>query len=470
MTVMSRQALFEAAWERPLTDVAADIGITSTGLKKICDRHDIPTPGRGYWAQVRAGRTFPRPKLRPAKTAALEQVGIVGARPLPAAVKAVLLQAKEASPKRRRSRRAPVVQSAPDTPVPAADPMATDSHEGDLAAPSRKDLEATRRAIARARLDGDGFGSASGQGVISLRTSPAAQQAALAFLAQLLETAEARGWMLRAGPEGAKLVVDGEPIAFRLEEQPTKAPHEPTAKELAAKKECDHWGGDSRPWRTWDLSPSGRLALVIEENDYSGLRRTYSERKGFAFVGSLDVVLTGFAAHAALKVERRREDAARAKAAAEAEARRQRLEAFSRREQRRGEFVDGVASALSERAKHAAILSHLEAAPNAARTKMTSMEAWLRRRILALDALVDPVALEISARHAEVRFEEPPLKEDTSRWYAPKVELYRWIPAEEEGRVRGVDELEWAVAKGLIRDPREAEDPSPETSEPLADD
>jgi hypothetical protein len=59
MTVMSRQALFEAAWDRPLTELADELGITSTGLKKICDRHDIPTPGRGYWAQVRAGKSSP---------------------------------------------------------------------------------------------------------------------------------------------------------------------------------------------------------------------------------------------------------------------------------------------------------------------------------------------------------------------------------------------------------------------------
>lgn len=63
MTVMSRQPLFEAAWQRPLTEIAAELGVTDVGLRKICDRHDIPTPGRGYWAQVRAkhdGPTFSR--------------------------------------------------------------------------------------------------------------------------------------------------------------------------------------------------------------------------------------------------------------------------------------------------------------------------------------------------------------------------------------------------------------------------
>ncbi|MDO8380134.1 hypothetical protein [Phenylobacterium sp.] len=48
MTVMSRQALFEAAWQRPLTDIAAELGVSDVGLRKICDRHEIPTPGRGY--------------------------------------------------------------------------------------------------------------------------------------------------------------------------------------------------------------------------------------------------------------------------------------------------------------------------------------------------------------------------------------------------------------------------------------
>lgn len=462
MVVMTRQALFEAAWERPLTEIAEDLGITSTGLKKICDRHDIPTPGRGYWAQVRAGKRFARPRLRPVASAALEEVQILGARPLPPAVAAAIVKARELSPPKSRTRQKPAESSraalAPASDAPAAvpaPPAADDPSAVSDAAPTPlpKDLEPTRKAIGRARVDSQGFGVASGAGVVALKVSPDAQGPALAFLTRFLAAAQARGWRLQSAEGGAQLVVEGEPVRFRLEEQPAKTLHQPTDKELAVKRDRDRWGGDSQPWPTWDLSPSGRLALMIDANDYSGLRRTFSQRKGYPFADSLDVILTGFAAHAALQVERRREAEAAAKAAALAAARRERLAAFDHREKRRGEFAAAIGALLAERAQLQAVLGHLEASPEAVGRGLAGMAAWLRRRLRGIAARLDPSALEISARHAKVGFAEPPQGEPASRWYAPKIELHLWVPADEEGRVSGVSELEWAIARGLVEDP-----------------
>jgi hypothetical protein len=457
MTVMTRQALFEAAWERPLTEIAEDLGLTSTGLKKICDRHDIPTPGRGYWAQVRAGKTFPRPKLRSAPRA-LDQVRIVGAPPLPPAVVAAMAKAREAAPPKIRTRRkpAPAATTLSGLPAPSsAPPSKDDPGAGSDAAPQvlPKALEPTRKAIARARLDHQGFGATSGAGVVALKLGPEAQGPALAFLAELVDAAQARGWSLAFTEGGAQLVVEGEPVRFRLEEQPAKTLHEPTARELAAKRERDRWGGDSQPWPTWDYSPSGRLALVIEANAYSRLRRTYSQRKGHPLAESLDAILTGFAAHAALQVEQRRQAAVAAKAAARAEARRVRLAAFDQREKQRADFAAAIATVLAERSKLQAVLDHLAASADAAVRGPPGMDAWLRRRLAAIDARLDPGALEISARHAEVDFAEPPKGEGGSRWHTPKVELHLWVPAEEAGRVSGVSELEWAIVEGLVVDP-----------------
>ncbi|MBU1513252.1 MAG: hypothetical protein KKA25_04080 [Alphaproteobacteria bacterium] len=461
MVAMTRQALFEAAWERPLTEIAEDIGITSTGLKKICDRHDIPTPGRGYWAQVRAGKTFPLPRLRPAKSAALEQVHIQGARALPPVVAAAIQTARDAAsprPRARRARALPTPTATPEEPDgDVAPPRLEAGGAPDAAAsPLPKVFEPTRKAIARARLDDAGFASASGARVVSLKVGRDAQGAALDFLARLVEAAETRGWRLDLTDGGAQLMVENEPIKFRVEEQPAKAPHQPTAKELTRKRERDRWGGDSQPWPTWDLSPSGRLSLMIEEHPYSGLRRTFSQRKGYPFADSLDAILIGFAGHAALKLARRLEAEARAKAAAIAEARRERLAAFDHREKRRTEFAAAIGARLSERAPLQAVLDHITGSPEAAAGQVPGMVEWLRRRLQAIEAQVGPNALEISARHAEVDFREPPQAKPASRWYSPKIELHLWVPAEGEGRVNGVSELEWAIAEGLVMDPSAA--------------
>lgn len=97
MRQISRKELFEAAWDRPLTKVAAEFGVTSTALKKMCDRHDIPVPGRGYWAAVAGGKVFPRPKLKPVKDARLEEIVIRGATPAMTAAVAER-QARKAPP------------------------------------------------------------------------------------------------------------------------------------------------------------------------------------------------------------------------------------------------------------------------------------------------------------------------------------------------------------------------------------
>ncbi len=39
-----------------MLQLAAKYGLSDVGLAKICKKHDIPKPTRGYWSQVKAGR------------------------------------------------------------------------------------------------------------------------------------------------------------------------------------------------------------------------------------------------------------------------------------------------------------------------------------------------------------------------------------------------------------------------------
>lgn len=55
-TTVTREDLYRLVWETPITRLAASYGITGTGLKKICDRLDVPVPPRGFWARKEAGQ------------------------------------------------------------------------------------------------------------------------------------------------------------------------------------------------------------------------------------------------------------------------------------------------------------------------------------------------------------------------------------------------------------------------------
>ena len=51
-------------WYEPMLAVARDLGVSDVGLAKACRAHQIPTPPRGYWAKVKAGKSVgKRPRL-----------------------------------------------------------------------------------------------------------------------------------------------------------------------------------------------------------------------------------------------------------------------------------------------------------------------------------------------------------------------------------------------------------------------
>jgi Integrase core domain len=52
---LTRQQLYDRAWTTPLDALAKELGLSGRGLGKLCDRHDIPVPPRGWWAKKAAG-------------------------------------------------------------------------------------------------------------------------------------------------------------------------------------------------------------------------------------------------------------------------------------------------------------------------------------------------------------------------------------------------------------------------------
>ncbi|RWD31310.1 MAG: hypothetical protein EOS22_04615 [Mesorhizobium sp.] len=422
-----------------MTKVATEYGVTGTALKKTCDRHKIPTPERGYWAKLEHGkpvRKVPLPKLADTRLAQIRILGGAGER-LPEEVR----QAK-AMARRRLEKLA--------ASVPNLASVATEAHAVEAAV-----LNATRRAIYKARPDEEGFVAARGRGVVALKIALPSIERGLQVLSRFLALAETQGFRPQVADNGLDLVVDGESIAFGLEERPGKAPNAPTAVELKRRDENHPWANSSTPWQKYDNAPSGRLAIVIRANSYSGLRRTYSDQKTRALEDILQTVLAGFAEHAALIKERRRADEERKRQWREAEARRSREEAFNAREKQRLAFVDAIHEQLAQRAKLTAVLSHLESATGDEARRIGPMLAWVRRRLHQVNALISPLFLDISATFAKIEFEEPRADaeiEGSGGYFSssPSVELQLWSIDEKKGLATSRTELQWALEAGLV--------------------
>lgn len=436
MKTVSREELYEQVWSKPMTKVAADYGVTGTALKKTCDRHYIPTPERGYWAKLEYGKRVNKAALPSLTEPNLATIRISGSfeQHLSPSVRDAKEKARDRLPKHA-----------------AAKPLLVSESEPTLNIVEPPSLAATRRAISKARPDDQGFAAVRSKGVVPLKIAPASIERAIRVLSQLFTLAETQGHLPKATDDGLVIIVENESIAFGLEEQSEKTLHQPTPAELKRRDERARWGYKTDPWSKYDQFPSGRLAIVIHANSYSGLRRTYSDGKTQTLERTLPDILAGFAGHAAYISERRRESDERERRHREDEARRQREEAFNSREQRRMEFVDAVHEQLTQREKLTAVLHHLKNATSEDAARVSTMATWVRQRLKQIDALISPHFLDISARSSKVDFTEPPEQEagKGSYYYSPPITLQLWSIDDAKGLATSCSPQEWTDALAL---------------------
>ena len=61
--VLTRQQLYNMIWERAVSKVAPELGISDVALRKHCVKHAIPLPDATYWGRLHAGRPVKRKPL-----------------------------------------------------------------------------------------------------------------------------------------------------------------------------------------------------------------------------------------------------------------------------------------------------------------------------------------------------------------------------------------------------------------------
>ena len=70
MASLSRKDLYEKVWSAPMQKVAKELSISDVGLAKVCRKHNVPSPPRGYWNKKSAGHNprqiaLPDPETNP---------------------------------------------------------------------------------------------------------------------------------------------------------------------------------------------------------------------------------------------------------------------------------------------------------------------------------------------------------------------------------------------------------------------
>jgi hypothetical protein len=350
MQTLTRRALFDLVWARPLTKIAADFGISSVALHKICDKHRVPLPGRGHWAKLAAGQKVPQALYREISDAQLNDVRIFGSAiaQLPDTVVAARAAARD-----RLGKEPPA-----KAPGRVSAPKGADANEASITAPAPLSAlhpvaERLRRKLAGRRGGATGLITFVKPRLPAISLSPAVADRAVSLLDLLLTRATAIGYEVVDRKEGLALKVDGEELALRLAERLDRVPHIPTPKEAAdlARWEADKirrqkngtWYGDWGKPRVpeTDQVPSGLLLFGIDEgHHYDGLQRNFGDTKRRRLEDGLEAVLAGMAACAAARKEKRAADEVRQKQWAEEARRRKEHERQVNLHKKRCEFLD----------------------------------------------------------------------------------------------------------------------------------
>ncbi|WP_374650575.1 hypothetical protein [Dongia sp.] len=321
MHTLTRRALFDLVWDRPLTKIAAEFGISSVALHKICDKHRVPMPGRGYWAKLAAGQDVARAIFREVADVHLNEVRIFGSpiAQLPPTVAAARATA------RARLREHPLAKApAVDQPTPSFDAQVNDAPGAAQPLHALHPVvDRLRRKLAGRRADATGLISFTKPRLPAVNISPEAVERAVSLLDLLLARSIAAGYKVIDSKEGFMLSVDGERISLRISERLDRVPHVLTTKEEA---DLRRWEADKLVrqkrgtyYSDWDKPripetdqvANGLLVFGIDQGDHwDGLQRNFGDTKRRRLEDSMDSVLAGMAACATARKEKRVRDEA----------------------------------------------------------------------------------------------------------------------------------------------------------------
>jgi hypothetical protein len=288
--ILTRRELHDLVWSKPVQKAAEELGISDRGLAKICSRHRVPSPSRGYWARVAAGQRFKLPPFREIDDPALDRIEITATvSHLPEETQEMLRRAKVDRAERREE--ASIEPLVPSHPVEK---------------PHRA-VAATARALRKAKVDEDGCIVARGAGLCGVVVHQDRAERAIAFLHALATALEADRLTLEPDETRMKIAVGPDTVAFTLTEKTRREKHIPTPKEqelydtrLAKRQRAaDRKNWDlymslpyEKPWLEYDTIYTGQLAFVVD-GWARGLRKTWADGKTQSVESMFDNIVSG---------------------------------------------------------------------------------------------------------------------------------------------------------------------------------
>ena len=377
--------MYDLVWSRPMTKVAEDFGISDVALKKICDKHWVPTPPRGYWAKRDAGKPTKQIQFYSTADPQHEHIVIHGSRNILAP------EVREVLEQERERRKTKPKATSPAEVAPTVPPQ--DIHAA---------IIATAKALRKAKPGAEGAVGASGPGCCGTEIGVASLERTIAVLDSIARALDARGLKLEPIGNCMRVAIASDNLTFSLVERIEKRNHVPTMDELAKEErlrkkqernaQLGIWSlNQERAYPEFDSVRTGELSIQIKDEYVRGLRRNWADGKRQKLESLVDDIASGVFAYLA-GVKARREEHERWQREWE---RRQRLAAIARareeREVKRGDFLRRLVAISREADELKLFLARLrDALPESPSGDLARLLEWADARLERLEGELAP--------------------------------------------------------------------------------
>ncbi len=254
-TILSRDALYKQVWETPIHRLAKEYGLSDVGLAKICQRLNVPRPGRGSWVRRQKGWPVKIPPLPPLKQGQIDSVRIE----------------KKAIPPTLESDNSPISALIANEKLPENLIVVPDM----LTAPHPL-VKETKKILKGTKPDDYGRVWSAQETCLDIRVGVQSLDRSLRIMDSIIKSLEKRGYVVTArnrNDQDTSAIVFDEKVCFGIEEGSHRKERDLTPQE---KKDRERWPNlyTSTPYI---YVPSGMLSLRIKAWGCDTLRKQWSD-------------------------------------------------------------------------------------------------------------------------------------------------------------------------------------------------